>query len=446
MTLKVRYRGKIDDLLLIRDFEDRVLKTTSAFGGRVSLWRSYVESSRHQLIRGLVIHLCPGQSPVNLLLDADGQLIEMRDLNKSVDFRRTLPRWCAVHTAFSGADGHRAVIELLTLMKAEWFSQLQVLDLSGYWEHRDPLRLECHIAQRISADILESRLPLPGTLSSTVVPEVSDAAHQLTESFAAVAGRVAGRLAPGQRVVSNLLIDTETTFFASVRDAEAALLQQRIENEQLRRTSAEADLCCDEEALLFSMANSESLLRELPEGFPANGREHTRASDTCWSQVEDSGTSEPECLPADGPDSRSLHPSVTGGSSCDSGQDSQSLLMREACTFLLEFLRVLKGNACVDGFLSVLHRGLLEIIGGIACSESIDRGRMSDQHSRAEALVQLRLAVRAICFAAGALPGLHADGQINQVTKSQWQSRLQNLYHQTQELLTLAWNSDERAA
>jgi len=446
MTLKVRYRGKIDDLLLIRDFEDRILKTTSAFGSRVSLWRSYADSSRHQLIRGLVIHLCPGQSPVNLLLDTDGQLIGMRDLNKSADDQRTLPRWCAVHTAFSGAEGHSAIIELLTMMKAEWFSQLQVLDLSGYWDHRDSLRLECHIAQRVSAEILAGRLPLPRTLSLTAGPEVSEAAHQLTESFAAIAGRVAGRLVPGQHVVSNFLIDTKTTFFASVRDAEAALLQQRIENEQLRRTSAEADLCCDEEALLFSTANSESLLTELPEGFPADAPEHTGASDTHWSQVRNSGTSEPECLPADGPDSRSLHPSVTGGSSCDSGQDSQSLLLREACALLLEFLQVLKGNAGVDGFPSVLHRGLLEIIGGIVCGESIDRGRMSDQHSRAEALVQLRLAVRAICFAAGALPGLHADGQINQVTKSQWQSRLQNLYHQTQALLTLAWNSDDRAA
>jgi hypothetical protein len=441
MTLKVRYRGKIDNLLMIRDFEDRVLKITSAFGSRVSLWRSDADSSRCQLIRGLVIHLCPGQSPVNLLLDADGQLIEMRDLNKSVDFRRTWPRWCAVHTAFSGADGHTAVIELLTLMKAEWFSQLQVLDLSGYWEHRDPLRLECHIAQRISADILESRLPLPGTLSSTVVSEVSDVVHQLTDSFSAIARRIGGRVRPGERVTSDFRHDAENSFSASVRDAEEFLLQQRIENEQLLRSSAEADLCSDEEALLFSMANSESLLRELPE----DARKHSGASEIHWSQVENSGTCDPDVLQAEGPDSRSLHPSVTGGS-CDSGQDSQSPLLREACALSIEFLQSCNGEVSAEGFSLVLHNGLLDLVGGLACGESIVRRKISDRYSHCEAVVQLRLALRATCFAAGALVGLHANGQINRVTKTQWQSRLQNLHHQTYHLLTLAWKTGERAA
>jgi hypothetical protein len=441
MTLKVRYRGKIDDLLLIRDFEDRILKTTSAFGGRVSLWRSYADSSQRQLIRGLVIHLCPGQAPVNLLLDTDGQLIDMGNLNRSVECRRTMPSWCAVHTAFSGADGHSAVIELLTLMKAEWFSQLQVLDLSGYWEHRDPRRLECHIAQRISADILESRLPLPGTLSSTVVPEVSDAANQLTGSFATLARRIGGRIRPGQRVATDVRQDAEVSFSASVRDAEEFLLQQRIENEQILRSSAEADLCSDDEAVLYSMANSENLIRELPE----DAREPGGDSDIHWSQVENAGTCVPDFLRTDGPDSRSLHPAVSGGS-CDLGQDSQRPLMREASAFLLEFLRVLKGNAGVEGFPSVVHYGLMDIIGGLACGESIVRRKNSDRNSRCEAIVQLRLALRATCFAAGALAGLHADGQISQVIKTQWQSRLQNLYHQTHHLLTLAWNADERAA
>lgn len=441
MTLKVRYRGKIDNLLLIRDFEDRLLKTISVFGGRVSLWRSHADSSRRQLIRGLVVHLCPGQSPVNLLLDTDGQLMDMGSLNRSIECRRTCPHWCGVHTAFSGADGHAAVIELLTLMKAEWFSQLQVLDLSGYWEHRDPLRLECHLAQRISADILESRLPLPGTLSSTVVPDVSESAHQLTESFAALARRIGGRVRPGQRVATDFRHDAEISFSASVCATEEFLLQQRIENEQLLRSSAEADLCSDEEALLFSMANSESLLRELPE----DTREQSVASDIHWPQVEDSGTCEPESLQIDGLDSRSLHPSVTGDSS-DSGQDSPSPLLREACAFSVEFLRILKSNAGFEGFPSVLHNGLLDIVGGLACGESIARQRISDRDSRCEAIVQLRVALRATCFAVGALAGLHANGQINQVTKNQWRTRLQNLYHQTHRLLTLAWSAGERAA
>lgn len=445
MTLKVRYRGKIDNLLLIRDFEDRVLKITSAFGSRVSLWRSYADSSRRQLIRGLVIQLRPGQSPVNLLLDADGQLIEMRDLNKSVDSCRTLPRWCTVHTAFSGAEGHTAVIELLTMMKAEWFSQLQVLDLSGYWEHRDPLSLECHIAQRISADILESRLPLPGTLSSTVAPDVSEAAHQLTESFAAMARRIGGRSRPGERVASDFRHDAEISFSATVRDAEEFLLQQRIENQQLLRSSAEADLCSDEDALLFSIANSESLPLELPEGFPEDAREHSGASDIHWSQVETSGICVPDVLQTDGPDSRSLHPSVTGGS-CDSGQDSQSPLLREACALSIEFLQSCNGEVSVEGFSLVLHNGLLDVVGGLSCGESIARQKNSDHYSQREAIVQLRLALRAICFAAGALEGLHANGHINQLTKTQWQSRLQNLYYQTHDLLTLAWNAGERAA
>ena len=444
MSLKVRFRGRIDDLRLIRDFEDRILKLASAFGSRVSLWRSSSDTAGCRLIRGLLVHLSPGQSPASLLLNHAGQLIASTELNTPVEACPQWPRWCTVHTASSGVDGHAAVVELLSLMKAQWFSDLQVLDLSGYWEHRDRLQLDSHLLQRVQTRLPLPRLALPGRPDAVDYPVALESARQAVGVFSALVEHVGRPIGPGQHLVSPFRDVTRMSFADRVRDAEELLLQQRIEEDQLLRATAEA--------IASGLHGDDPASTNADDATSAQSAEQRRQNDTAWN--EDTAAGDTGEGPASRPfnDGEPLH-GRADSSHVKSADDeapgsvgTDTPLQEEALALSMDALQSLTAELCLHGFSTVLQTALLDLVGSLGRGEPIARGQARDGRELCDAIVHLRQSLRATCFAEGAVSGLFGEGKISLVTAARWLSRLQRIYHETQRLLTRAWSRGRRAA
>ena len=109
--------------------------------GRARIWRTADDADPQRMVRGVILNLCPGQETTSLLISPEGWLInlfEIEDAEKGLLDERP---WCFVKTQFGSVEGHVALVEVLTVLKREFFPDLEVSDEGNYWETRDVARL-----------------------------------------------------------------------------------------------------------------------------------------------------------------------------------------------------------------------------------------------------------------------------------------------------------------
>ena len=102
--IMVKYQGQIESLNLVEEFEDHVMQTAAAPGSRAHLWRSSTKYSPGRLVRGLSLHLCPGQEAVSLLLSPEGLLIPEQAADEAIFAPLLQQPWCHVRTHCGGVD------------------------------------------------------------------------------------------------------------------------------------------------------------------------------------------------------------------------------------------------------------------------------------------------------------------------------------------------------
>jgi hypothetical protein len=137
MGISIHYRGRLEDMSRIEDFEDRVIDLALALGGNVRLWRSANNGTPTRMVRGLFVDLAPGQETTSLLVSPEGWLINLMEIADAEKGKLTEPSWCWVKTQFGPLEGHVALVELLSALKSEFLPNLEVSDEGGYWERRD---------------------------------------------------------------------------------------------------------------------------------------------------------------------------------------------------------------------------------------------------------------------------------------------------------------------
>jgi hypothetical protein len=71
------------------------------------------------------------------LVSPEGWLIGLFQIEDAERGALSEKPWCWVKTQFGPIEGHVALVELLTGLKKEFIPDLEVMDESGYWEHRD---------------------------------------------------------------------------------------------------------------------------------------------------------------------------------------------------------------------------------------------------------------------------------------------------------------------
>jgi hypothetical protein len=136
MGITIHYRGSLADLDRVEDFEDRVIDLALALGGDCRVWRSADERDASRIVRGVILDLASGQESTSLLISPEGWLIGLIDIEAAEKGELAEKPWCFVKTQFGPVEGHVALVELLTALKAEFMPDLEVSDEGEYWEQR----------------------------------------------------------------------------------------------------------------------------------------------------------------------------------------------------------------------------------------------------------------------------------------------------------------------
>jgi hypothetical protein len=76
-----------------------------------------------------------------LLVSPEGWLIPLCDIEEAEKGEIAETPWCWVKTQFGPVEGHVALVELLSALKKEFFSDLEVRDEGDYWDTRNLARL-----------------------------------------------------------------------------------------------------------------------------------------------------------------------------------------------------------------------------------------------------------------------------------------------------------------
>src|SRR5208283_1002209 len=73
----------------------------------------------------------------SLLISPEGWLIGLENIEDAENGKLEPMPWCFVKTQFGTLEGHVALVEMFTALKAEFFPDLEVHDEGDYWETRD---------------------------------------------------------------------------------------------------------------------------------------------------------------------------------------------------------------------------------------------------------------------------------------------------------------------
>ncbi len=419
MGITISYRGSLDDLDRVEDFEDRVLDLALELEGQARIWRSAKDDPR-RMVRGLMLNLFPGQETTSLLLSPEGWLINPCEIEEAEKGELAGPPWCFVKTQFGPIEGHVALIELLTVLKREFFPNLEVRDEGRYWETRNLPGLARKIKHvQAAIDGLAEGLDRFGL--SREAAEDSEILLRRIERIAGLVHRTLTRPVEHPPVTCN---DEESAFGhdhltdESRWDAsykENRRRQERIERAIEERVAQGADV---EEA--FEAAMREETAFGLPDESP-----ESEASDDGEEDID---------AEADEPWRESL-----GLVACESGEGERPSggrrhpLQQRVTTLLLRLHKLFgddikEETKSAGGHLDVLFHGACETGGGLAqalgdlppasCDESdrIPFPSSDDEAAFGLAVVQLKRALRGIAFALGALFSLRAAKAFDDAT------------------------------
>jgi len=158
MYLKLRYRARLADLALVDQMADEVADICDSNGWKYHRWDDdwrkptdvQIGESEEGInfegeagLRG--IHFSPGPQceTIWLTFSANGMLNSLFTLENPT-FTAEDPDypWNRVKTGFDGAKTHIEICNLFRFLEKKYFSDCQMLDESGYWQHGDKARCE----------------------------------------------------------------------------------------------------------------------------------------------------------------------------------------------------------------------------------------------------------------------------------------------------------------
>jgi hypothetical protein len=451
MGVTIFYRGSLTDLDRVEDFEDRVLDLALELGAQATIWRTANDDDPRRMVRGVVVDLYPGQETTSLLIAPEGWLINLHEIEAAEKGQLAGPPWCFVKTQYGPVEGHVALVELLTVLKQEFFANLEVLDEGDYWHTRDLAALTAKLKHvQAAIDGLAD-----GLRRYALSPEAAEDQEILLtriERIAALVHRTLSRPAEHPPVYW----DGEETAFGADRAADesrwdAAYKENRRRQENVHRAIEEHMARGDDIETAFDAAMHEETAAGLPDE-PAD-------AEALADWQEELETDEAE---QDEPWRESLDQSPSGD--CPNFRGDEDLaspsddnaaktglspsrrdfprhpLQQRAMDLMLRLHKLLaSGTQSPNSHRDVLLHGAGEILGGLAQAigglsqfSSDENGTVpfpeSDlQPASGLSLVQLKRALRGAAFALGALFPLRADGTLDQAAFTELHAAIQGL-------------------
>lgn len=460
MGVTIHYRGQLDDLARVEEFEDRVLDVVAALGGHATIWRSFGQLDPTRIVRGLLVQLCPGQETLSLLISPEGQLLNLFEIKEAERGPLAEAPCCFVKTQFGSLQGHVAVVSLLDALRTEYFSDLVVSDESGYYEHRDPHELARKLNSLGSAilalgEALESSALSPEAAED---PEILALRIERVAELVARKMRVDGKVGRGQDELGPEGGGDDPSLEDLVRQHSQVRREAELRQERLMRRI--------EEGRGQGLSTDDALMKALREvkqaeddaaGDSSADAPSLREFDTeelggqletefRWWLDEDDEVEEGLAFADDD--------EATGEQWRDSLEpfDSTRLPSEEALTSeghqrhpaqqaaeklyfrLTDLGRHLNAE---NGFYHAAINGSGDLLGGLVQAT----GRSLDSRlSRAAVIVQLKRALKGLAFCRGGLYGLRSAELLDEVSHREMQEQLRGILEHLHDLLAQAWS------
>lgn len=449
MGVTIHYRGKIDDLARVEEFEDRVLDVVAALGGHATIWRSFGQEDPSRIVRGLLVQMCPGQDTLSLLISPEGELLNLFEIKDAEQGPLPEPPYCFVKTQFGSLQGHVAVVALLDALRSEFFSRLEVSDESGYYEHRDPREL----ARKLNF-LGSAILSLGESLeSSSLSPEAAEDPEILAVRIQRVAELIARKMQTGgsSEVRSDDLADDlkgeEATLEELVRLHSQVRREAELRQERLMRRIEEGrgkGLSTDD-ALMDALqeverqeaGSSEAADEELPFLRGIDREElnsYIESELQLWIAGEDEDDLDDEAeefADEDWEESESFEDEISGGVA-----PGRHPALKAAEALYLRLIGVGSKVPGGNGYYLTALNGVGELLGGLAQATGME---VQSRRSRAALIVQLKRALKGLAFCRGGVYGLCAAELIDEESHRQLQEQLRVILEQLHELLAQAW-------
>jgi hypothetical protein len=374
-----------------------------------------------RVVRGLLVQLEPGQDSFSLLISPEGHLTPLFQIKEAEEAPFKEPPYCFVKTQFGSLQGHIAIVHLLDALRQRFFSNLQVSDEGGYYENRDANQL-AHQRQLLQKAISSLAQGLRQTgLSSEAAEDPSILATRI-ERIATLVHQSIFADNPRDSDLNQGDSDTddqpdswsEKSLEEEVEEMDRLRRRNDLRSERMNRRIAEA--CAAgmsiEEALDLAM-------REEGLPIPDRDEEEYRADSDPTEYCDEYEDSSIDCEVYS---SRFGHPAV-----------------EQVKEFLGEILQFDEDGSGPSSFISVLVRGSMEMLGGLAqatCDED------EDQFGRAWTISQLKRALSGHAYARGALFGLRSEEVISKEKSNELFQRLELILANIHELSAKAWGSE----
>jgi hypothetical protein len=467
MGVTIHYRGKLDDPARVEEFEDRVLDVVAALGGQATIWRSFGQEDPSRMVRGLLVQMCPGQDTLSLLISPEGELLNLFEIKEAEQSPLPEPPYCFVKTQFGSLQGHVAVVSLLDALRAEYFTDLEVTDESGYYEHRDSRELARKLNSLGSA-ILALGEALEGSALSPEAaedPEILAARIQRVAELVSRKMQAEGKFSDRGDEVEPEAEEDEPSLEELVRQQSQARRQAELRQERLMRRLEEGrgqGLSTDDalRKALREARGEEDDAGQQPAGDdtvppidPEELRTYIQADLQLWlaTEAEDEEFEEQMALDgdeleqddsdlSDEPWRESLGSSDESDLSDDNWSADRSRVRHPAHEAaerlylrLADFGRSLTTE---NGFYRSALNGAGELLGGLVQAT----GRELDSRpERAAVIVQLKRALKGLAFCRGGVYGLRAADLLDESSHREIQEELRKILEHLHELLTQAW-------
>ncbi len=423
MGVTISYRGSLGDFDRMEDFEDRVVDLALELGGQARVWRSTADHPR-RMVRGVLLNLFPGQETTSLLVSPEGWLINPVEIEASEKAQLAGPPWCFVKTQFGPIEGHVALVELFTVLKREFFADLEVQDEGGYWETRDLAGLTAKIKHvQAAMDGLAEGLRRYG-----LSPEAAEDQEILLARIERIARLVRDTLSRPSEHPPVHWGDDETDLGEDADSDEsrwdALYKENRRRQERMHRAVEDHLAQGDDLDDAFDAAMHEETSLGLPQEPQGEFQDD-------WSEDDD----------ADEPWTESLPEAV-----CREDDDAETAdrpphpLQEQAFDLMLRLHGLLKdGTNAAGSHQDVLLHAAGEIVGGLAQAlggrpqfsphetEPLSREASDWQPMSGLSVVQLKRALRGAAFALGALLPLKASGALDQAAFQELHAALHRL-------------------
>jgi hypothetical protein len=426
MGIVVSYRGALADLDRIEDFEDRVLDMALELGGQARIWRTACDSDPKRVVRGVVLDLSPGQETTSLLISPEGWLVGLADIEDAENGKLTELPWCVVKTQFGSVEGHVAVVEMFTALKAEFIPDLEVEDEGDYWNTRDVKLLAGKMAFLNAAISQLAEGPRQHGLTAEATEDPEILAARIAR-VAQVVHKTLKRPAEHERVhwdddTAGLDEEGRVTPEEEAR-WDASFKENRRMQERVGR-AIERHLA---EGMSVEEAHEAAMMEETAAGLPQDPDDE---SDD-FNEREDWRDNLPEELAEDDPAAADAWDDELSDDELSDEEETFEAMMRHplqqrAGDLLMRLHNVLPREERSPGTIGVLMQGALDMSGGLAQALCFkDR----DPFSAGLSVVQLKRALRGAAFAQGALFPIKADALIDEAVFEELHATLQGLHN-----------------